>query len=376
MKKISIIDRYIPQYRLRFYELLRTHLELENIQLNLIYGSPGIYDALKKDDVQLKWGIPIQNKTICLMGKELYWQPVFKHIRNSDLVIIDHASRLLVNYILVLENIIAIRKVAFWGHGKNFQQDSSNPLSELIKQRLTTKVTWWFVYNGLSERIVKRQGFPEDRITNVQNAIDTRQLHEEYCKIIPSEVEKKKTELGISGNHIGLFVGAMYPEKRLGFLLETCRFIKQNIPDFEMLFIGSGIDVDLVKSAAETDHWIHYLPPKFRKELIPYFAISTIFLMPGAVGLAVLDCFAMTTPLVTTDNSNHGPEIDYLVNGVNGIMVKDNGNPKIYADEIINILNNDEMRENLKRGCEESCKKYTIEEMVNRFVDGVKAAIS
>ena len=46
--------------------------------------------------------------------------------------------------------------------------------------------------------------------------------------------------------------------------------------------------------------------------------------MPGAVGLGILDSFALQTPMVTTTQNFHGPEIEYLENGKNGIITEDN----------------------------------------------------
>jgi exopolysaccharide biosynthesis WecB/TagA/CpsF family protein len=48
------------------------------------------------------------------------------------------------------------------------------PKQEKWKQIWLTKVDWWFAYNDLSAGIVRSLGYPEERITSVQNAIDTR----------------------------------------------------------------------------------------------------------------------------------------------------------------------------------------------------------
>ena len=54
--KVAIIWSHIPQYRQRFYELLRDHLEQKGMQLTLVYGQPSPNDALKSDAVDLPWG--------------------------------------------------------------------------------------------------------------------------------------------------------------------------------------------------------------------------------------------------------------------------------------------------------------------------------
>ena len=87
-----------------------------------------------------------------------------------------------------------------------------------------------------------------------------------------------------------------------------------------MLFLGTGTDAPIVKQFAESRPWVHYVGPRYGIERVPYFLLSDAFLMPGLVGLAVLDCFALGTPLLTTKFPYHSPEIEYLEPGVDGIV--------------------------------------------------------
>ena len=93
----------------------------------------------------------------------------------------------------------------------------------------------------------------------------------------------------------------------LKFLLEACALVRAEVPDFEMIFVGSGADAGLVSQAARRHDWIHYVGPKFGRELVPYFMASKLLLMPGLVGLVVLDSFACEVPLVTTNVAYHSP---------------------------------------------------------------------
>src|SRR5439155_20640401 len=84
--------------------------------------------------------------------------------------------------------------------------------------------------------------------------------------------------------------------------------------------------------------WIKYIGPKFDQEKVPYFMLSKLFLMPGVVGLAVLDAFALAVPLVTTAVPGHGPEIDYLDDGTNGILVHQVQSLVAYARTVADLL--------------------------------------
>lgn len=374
-KKVAIVYKYIPQYRREFYTKLKQALAHENIELRVIYGQPGKEDSIKGDMVDLSWGIKIHNTVLHFFGKDIYWQPILSHIGDVDLVIVEQASKLLVNYLLLLLSILGIKRMALWGHGKNFQVTQANHIGEWIKSKLSNRAHWFFAYTRQSADIVHNLGYSYDRITVVQNAIDTRKLRQLYDCITANEIDSFKNGLGLRSNHIGLFAGAMYPEKELGFLLRACELIRLEIPDFEMLFIGSGVDACLVEKSAEQNDWIHYLGPRFDKEKVLCFAIADLFLMPGAVGLAILDCFALELPLVTSQRPDHGPEIDYLIDGVNGILVSDLLEPQKYADVVCDLLNDKNQRNKLIAGCKCSAENYTIEQMVSNFAEGVVQAL-
>jgi glycosyltransferase involved in cell wall biosynthesis len=103
--------------------------------------------------------------------------------------------------------------------------------------------------------------------------------------------------------------------------------------------------------------------------------LAKAFLMPGLVGLAVLDAFAYGTPMVTTDLPYHSPEIDYLEDGVNGVMVRDSEDPLAYARAVARVLTDDAYRAQLQAGGQAAMATYTIENMASRFAAGVVTAL-
>jgi glycosyltransferase involved in cell wall biosynthesis len=366
----------LHQYRRKFYNLLRQRLNQEGINLVLIYGQPSTADHSKQDAVHLEWAQYIPSKIWRLGNKNLYWQPVLKQLQNADLVIVEQASKLLINYILVCLNRLKLMRVAFWGHGKNFQASTTSKLAERLKIIMSRQVHWWFAYNDLSAQIVTNLGFDPERITSTLNAIDTQALVRAYHDLQPNTLACIRDKLQLNSDHICLFIGGMYPEKRLPFLLDAIHAIRARVPDFQILFIGAGTDADLVATAAQAHPWIHYLGAVFGDQKVPYFAISKLLLMPGQVGLAILDAFALETPLVTTNAALHAPEIHYLENNLNGIMVDDWEDPCVYARAVIDLLRNETKRQALMDGCRLAQKIYTLEGMVENFTSGILQAIN
>jgi glycosyltransferase involved in cell wall biosynthesis len=252
-------------------------------------------------------------------------------------------------------------------------QDAPDSRANQFKYLFLKQCDWWFAYTKGVKAFLVEKGYPEQQITALQNAIDTRFLQEEYAKITEQQAADLKAELGIEGDHIGLFCGGIYPEKRIDFLLECCIIIKKEVPNFHMIFIGSGIDANKVSAAAAQYDWIHYVGPKFEQDRLVYFKISALFLMPGLVGLGILDSFAFETPMVTTNYEFHSPEIEYLEQGKNGLMV--DNSIEAYSNAVVTLLLTENYK-NLLEHCKVSAAQYTLEQMVENYKNGILSAIA
>jgi glycosyltransferase involved in cell wall biosynthesis len=347
------------------------------IDLRLIYGRPNASDAKKRDFIALSWAEPITNKVWRIRDVELFWQPCRHMLRDVDLVIVEQANKLLLNALLIATRHAGARRIAFWGHGKDFQGSARRVrVRDRLKRLVATRVDWWFAYNETVKKVVEQLGFPAARVTNVQNAIDTRELLEHRASVTPPEIEALRARLGIKGRDVCIYIGALYAEKRIQFLLDACKILRRHSSEFEMIFVGAGPDEGLVDAAARENPWLHRVGPAFDRDKVPYLLASKLVLMPGAVGLVVLDSFVLGVPMVTTDVPYHGPEIEYLEHGVNGWIVADSEDPEPYARAVLDVLTRPGLHEKLVQGCERAKLRYTNEEMVERFAQGIVRALA
>lgn len=372
-KKVVIIQRTLKFYQIKFFEILKEKCNKNNIELVLIYGQD---DTITFNDAEIKWGIKVRNQQFKFFSKKLYYQNVWKYIKDADLIIVEQANKFIANYILWILNIFKIKRLAFWGHGLNFQNDESliSNISEFIKKKITKRVHWFFAYTELSKEMVIKMGLAPDKITVINNTIAVEDLKNEITKYDDAKLKIIKNEIGIKNNNVCIYVGGMYKEKKIEFLLCALEIVKEKVADFEMIFIGDGPDKLLVIDFEKENSWVHYLGVKNEKEKIPYLLIPKLFLMPGLVGLAIIDSFVFGLPLVTTDCRIHSPEISYLENGVNGIMTK--YSVKEYAMTIIALLQDDTERDRLKQGCKTSAEKYTMVNFVNGFYKGISKSLN
>ena len=374
--RVAIVVRAIPHYRQRFFELLRRRLDDKGIELLLIYGQVSNRRALRRDTVEIPWGHRIHNRILTLGGRELYWQPCLTLLRGVDLVIVTHEASLLINYVLFLQHLLGIRRLALWGHGVTTRRHNSNRIGEALKALVSRRVHWWFAYTQGSAEAVASSGFPQGKITVVGNTIDLHRLEAAQDAVSSEALANLRGEINLRSENVGLYVGGMYPAKRIPFLLEACVLIKREVEDFEMIFMGAGPDERLIEQAAANADWIHKVDPRFDDAKVPYFMLSRVLLMPGVVGLALLDAFALEVPLVTTGIPDHGPEIEYLIDGVNSIMVGDADNPSAYASAVVHLLRDADALARLRAGCRQARERYTIEDMVQHFSEGIQKALA
>jgi len=374
LKRVVIVYRFLPQYRVEFYDQLRARLKSDGVTLDLYYGDGDPTARAKADLVDIAWAHRVPNKIVSFAGADLYWQPVLKQLRGADLVIVEQASRLLLNYVLQLGRIFGGTKLAFWGHGRNFQAKPGNAVAEWLKRRYSRYADWWFSYNDLSTEIVKSFGFPENRITTVQNAIDTKRIRDRIAGLSATELQAIRDRYDLRPGPVGLYIGALYEEKRLQLLIAAANAIRTEVPDFQLVIAGDGPQRDLVQHAASEKSWLKYVGPKFGDDKSDLLAVATLFLMPGAVGLAILDAFAAGLPFVTSLSPHHGPEVAYLDDGVNGVMT--DASVAAYAATVVDLLGDGLRMTELRAGAVASSYRYSVENMVANFANGVVSAIS
>jgi len=262
-------------------------------------------------------------------------------------------------------------KLAFWGHGRNMQNQNTG-LFERFKFFTSTKVDWWFAYTQLTAEIVASTGFNEKKITILNNAIDTREIKKWRNNVSAEDILILRRKLGLGDARIGIFIGSLYKDKRLDFLYEACEKIRGRLHNFHLLVLGDGPERNKVAAWAAKCHWLHWFGSKRNADKAKYLSIADVMLNPGAVGLSILDAFVFKLPLIATRCANHGPEIAYLKNGANGVMTENT--VAAYADAALHLLRDDVYLTHLKAEAASAADLYSIENMSENFLQGILMA--
>jgi glycosyltransferase involved in cell wall biosynthesis len=316
-------------------------------------------------DQDLAWAELVNAK---LLPGDLTWHPVLGHLQEADLIIVEDASRHLLNYVLFLKRLFGGPRFALWGHGWN-HTDPPNRLGEWLKDKIGKRSDWYFAYtSGVRDGLIRR-GYRASRISNVQNSLPLPELN-----VSARQREQVRDELGLPpGATVALFCGRMYASKRMEFLISAAKRARELLPSFELVLGGAGPDQHIAEAAARDHSHIHYLGPLHEPRKAAVYQLSRLVAMPGLVGLALVDAFQHSVPLVTTAYPYQAPEIEYLVSGSNGLITDDS--VEAFAQGICRLTTDEDFHARLVAGCEAATNRITLDEMVRRFADGILTAL-
>lgn len=370
---VVLLLKNLNMYRISLYEAIRAELAEHDVELRLAAATGLAEDVAKGDAGALDWAEDRPFREIRIGRRSLLWQPGLDLAIESDLIITEQASKQLFNIVLAYGQRFLGTRHAFWGHGRNFQASLEGDTGEGLKRRLTRRAHWFFSYNDLSSQAAIDAGMPPDRVTPLMNSTDTRHMRTVVRSLDDRAV---RDEFGFGDGPLALFMAGIYPYKRPEFLLDTAVAIRSQLPDFELVVIGDGSMSHFVADAARRHRWIHWLGGMYGDDRLGPASICDIQLMPGLVGLNIVDGFALGMPTITTASEGHGPEIDYLENGLNGLMLPADSSAEDYATAVVDLLSDEVRLANIREQARLWGQRLSIEDMAERFTDGVLAALA
>jgi L-malate glycosyltransferase len=374
-RNVLIIQRRMTEYRTPLFIRLRELLAAAQIGLTVAYGNPSPSEIIRRDGGELPWRVFLPVRYASIGGKEIYWQPVPRQLLDEhDLAVITHQSCLLYNWWLLARRQRHRCRLAFWGHGDNFQARSRLSPREMLRTWSARQVDWYFAYTALSVQRLRKRGYPAQRITCLDNAVDTSSLQRWRQELTPQDTARLRASLGLQGEQVGAFLGSLHPDKRIDFLFTAADLLRDRIGNFELLLLGDGPLQGQVKNWSSARPWVRWLGARHGREKVQHLALAKLILNPGMVGLGILDSFALGLPLVTTDCHLHSPEIAYLRQGINGIMTADH--PDAFVAGCAHMLGDDRARTAMAAACVEDAGRLSIEVMAGNFCAGIEQALA
>ncbi len=174
-----------------------------------------------------------------------------------------------------------------------------------------------------------------------------------------------------------LFVGNVKPHKNLRRLIQAFNLIKDTI-DHDLVIIGKkeGFitgDDSVSKMALELRNRVHFTGYIEDNTLKQYFAHANALVFPSlyeGFGLPPLEAMACGCPVVVSNVASL-PEVCG-----DAALYCDPMNPQDIADKIILLLNDDALRNNLRKKGIEQARKFTWEKCAEKTIEVINNLIN
>jgi glycosyltransferase involved in cell wall biosynthesis len=253
-------------------------------------------------------------------------------------------------------------KIILWSHGINLQNKKQTLKNQLyfLRQRLSNALV---IYTPEQKKYIKTN---KQKIFVANNTLDFNSLPE----IIETK-EELKIRYRIENKKVILCVGRMDTNNRkIGQLIKLASLIDDASI---IIIIGPGVkekDKDKITNLEN----IVYLGPIFNQKIIcEYYKLADLYVMPGAIGLAINQAFYYGTPVIIED-VDHGPEGFYLKQGINGFTYRE-GDVYNLEEKIDILIDKDNYKQfcvNAKKTVE---KEASFESMTQGFIDAINYLI-
>ncbi len=292
-RKILFIQNDLTHYRLPFYEHLR---ELFGVITICHVGKPCLSKGSKLKEVILNV------KSFLGFNFQRGLKPL---IDDNDVIVAMFDLRWPVIWLSVL--LKKNSNFLLWGHGLG---SSRSFIVIYLRKIVATRAKGIIFYSekGAEEfikntNISSKKCFVAPNTISIPNFIDTSDRHKDSFIYVGRLQERKKLHLALEGfKNAGLYEKGLIfriigdgeeERRRLAELAENLGIVKS------VEFIPGTVDENI---------------------LLSYFEKAYAYLSPGAVGLGVLHSFSYGVPVITIEDTHHGPEVGDIKQMVNGFI--------------------------------------------------------
>ena len=369
MRTVAFIQRRLPHYRLPLFSALAAAAAKAGLAITFYSSEP--------PDPRLPADFPYRvcppRRLSAASGG--YWMSgLTRMVSGADIIIAPQEMRCLSVLWLWMRRRRVCRHWIWFGHGYNAklatQRARRHSIAERLREFVTPRSQGIIAYTQGGAEFWRRRGMAERRARWFNNTIDVEGFRRFY-RPAKRQARLLKRELGIDDDHRALlFCGRIYEAKRLDVLIDAFTILKRREPNIALLIVGDGPERESAEAQARASgvagmfFFGEIVDPE---KLSTYFAAADALVIPGLVGLAVVQGFAFGLPLVATNCKGHGPEFEYLTpdNGVVTAL-----DPEAYAAGIGEVVAADRLRR-LKKEAWATGTALSLPCSVDRFVAAI-----
>ena len=372
MTSLIVVHPFLPSYRRPFFDRVDTALGERGWDFGVVDSDAPPSIASRGDKSAGSWVVPTRTQWVPVGDRALAYRHLRKPLKNhaADLVVVEQGIRNLETYPLLARRYLGGPGVAMWGHGRSYSTPQG-PRAAALKQFLTRRSQWFFAYTQGGADHVIANGFPANRVSVLNNTIDTDSLRHDLKVVSDHDVDGFSRRHGLTPGRTALFLGGVDKAKGIDFLLESAQSAAQMLPGFVLLVGGAGAQLGDVQAAERAGAPVRALGRLDGPEKALALRSADVLAIPEWIGLVAVDSLVAGRPIVSTWHDSHSPEREYLEHGTTAVFVQHD--PTSYAEGLVDLLADGSRLPTMQAQCIQQSANCGLNRMVDSFVEGVLA---
>lgn len=365
--RLLIVQRILPTYRADFFAFLSRS---SAFSVTVACGEPHQGTALRgaAGDSRFVRKV-VRNLTLVIGGREvlIYQLGVFHVVHDvaPDVIVAEFNTRILSN--LVLWAYTRVRRVPliWWGHGFG---RSGGPISRRARLFLAARSEGLILYAETQRGHFVREGIDPRKLFVARNTLDTERI---FALSHP---------WGDARRFRIIVIGRLLKVKKVDVVLRAFAVCRQRLPAHVLLtVIGEGPERARLEAFATelaiAGH-VEFAGGQYDEAIIArYFNEAWCSVSAGGVGLGVIHSFAYGVPMLVARTERHGPEIEAVVDGVNGVLF-DSDDAAALAAKLAALAEDPDLLDELSHGARQTvASRYRLGNMVYAFEQAVDGAL-
>jgi len=357
MKKVLIIQRELPFYRIPLFEKLLNSKEFD------FYLITGENDSVSggKNVIKNEKALKIKNIKKNIKNFEFwYHKNLIKQIRKikPDVIVLEGMISNISNWqIIFLKKIMKFKLIA-WVCG---YQNYTGKIKDFLLKKYFSFFDYCLAYHTKAKEFLLNYGFPREKIAVLNNAV---KVNKKYNK---KHIQKIKETYNLNDKKVILFVGRVKKSKKIELLLDSIKLLDKK---YACLIVGGGDYLGFLKKKYKKQKNIIFTGEVI-KGVEDYFQVADIFVLPGPGGLSLNEALYHGLPIISS--LADGSAEDLVINNYNGFLLK-KVTPNKIAEKIKEIF--DKGKENFAGNSLKLGEKYSFDNFVENYLKGIRCCIT
>ncbi len=326
MKKVLILQRAIPNYRLPLFQALCALQDVE-ITIGCAEHDEATSTGIPADNYQ---GVRLLPVKVHRLGGKFLFQSVVS-LKPYDLVITDISINLLSVPVYLL--LCRLRGIPVIGWGKGVPQllDVPEPgFKKAYKKLIASACRALIVYGQISKKYFTENGLGSKPMFVAQNSVHTERFYEQW-PTDAARAEALRKELQLQDRFVFGYFGKLTARKGVDKIIEAFRLVLQQEPRAFLLIAGGGPDkqrlerqaADLVSAGS-----LRFMGRVANGGEGPVLHLMDAYLSYSQGGLGILEAMATARTIISTPEVF--PETE-LLEGDRNCILSDAFTPAAFA---------------------------------------------